>query len=125
MEDIDIGPVLRHYGSEPPDTTGWVTINCINPKHDDNNASARTNGIGYMCMACGLKGNAITLIMKIEGVTFDCAIGQYESLSGEKLETVPRATKHRRKTVSSRERSNTRDSEAVPVGVRRRPNAGT
>ena len=54
----------------------------------------------YHCFGCGAGGDAITFLMKCEGMTFYQAI---ETLTGEEFPTVPEAERARRKIADDKE----------------------
>lgn len=64
-----IQEVLRLYGPIPEPRSGWTRMKCF--WHDDTTASAaysvEENAFG--CLACGMKGHPITLVMNAEGLT--------------------------------------------------------
>ena len=62
--------VFEHYDLSYPNGYGNRSIHC--PVHDDRNASASVNtGTGlWTCYACDAGGDAYTLIMEKEEVTF-------------------------------------------------------
>lgn len=61
---------------------GWNMAKC--PFHDDKHASLSINGThgGFICHACGVKGNMIGFYMRYHNTDFKTAIrairGQYE-----------------------------------------------
>lgn len=65
-EEWDIEQVLLRYGltGSQRRTGGWVAVHC--PFHPDRNRSAgySTAHNGFRCMACGAKGNPISLVMQ-------------------------------------------------------------
>jgi len=72
-ERFPILPVILHYGGDDRMTGygDWRRIKC--PWHGDRNASASVNEVEqvFVCHACEIKGDAIAVVMKVEGVTFD------------------------------------------------------
>lgn len=74
--DLGIAGVLEHYGADLSRVraSGWRPVRC--PFHDDRNASAGVNldKNAFACHACGMKGDAISLIKKREGLDFNDAI---------------------------------------------------
>lgn len=83
----NLGAVLVHYGGEPiPDHMQermWFPYKC--PFHGDRNASASVNTIiqVFKCHTCDMKGAAIDLIMKEDGLDFRSALVRYEEITGE------------------------------------------
>jgi hypothetical protein len=91
LDEIDIRPVIEHYGSDVPKLNlggRWKKVNCINPDHPDENASANTNGFGYRCHACGLAGDAIRLVERLEGTDRAGAVRHLEAILGEGFKEV-------------------------------------
>lgn len=67
-----ITAVIHRYHPEwvpPPNKSLWCRCAC--PFHGDETPSAAVNYRvdAYNCMACGVKGNAVSIIKKQEGVT--------------------------------------------------------
>ncbi|MFB7473192.1 CHC2 zinc finger domain-containing protein [Kitasatospora sp. NPDC056184] len=65
--------VLEHYfeGWEPPaERSGWVPTLC--PSHPESRPSAAVNfGKGAVrCHSCGFRGDVISIIREMEGVSF-------------------------------------------------------
>lgn len=100
--------ILEHYGVLiAPEGPGWRTIKC--PFHADSRASARSNGKGFICNGCGIKGDALALIMGQENCGYLDSIRIYEELTGESLPKLQRTTTRQR--VSFDVPSETRDYE--------------
>lgn len=79
-----IGPILVHYGGEPPmEDSEWRSYCC--PFHGDRDASASVNTIKqiFNCHACGIKGFATNLVMKEEGVDYPRAKQICTEIAGE------------------------------------------
>src|SRR5688572_27225452 len=85
-EPGDIVRVLEYYGSteahQANDRSGWVSIRC--PWHSDRVSSAGLNAsIGaFNCLGCGIKGDSLSLIMKVETCDFPSALRRYEEIVG-------------------------------------------
>lgn len=81
--------MFDRYGVDYPFEDRWVAIHCIGPDHNDSEESASVHGTrgAYRCHACGLRGNAITLLARMEGSSFSDAEkilkDSDESASGE------------------------------------------
>lgn len=126
--DLDITPVVEYYEGHMPYIavvgSGWKTMRC--PFHGDKQASARTNGYGFMCHGCGIKGSAISIIMEREGVDFTTAIGLYESWSGTSLEALRgKNARKRSRKVPFESRDYERGNDLFSAGIRRkRPFSG-
>lgn len=76
--------LLDAYGIEYRDGYGWTKANCFNPEHDDRVASASVNldeGV-FHCFACGVKGDAYSLIMMMEGCDFATAAERAKEFAG-------------------------------------------
>lgn len=65
--------VFERYETPYPFEDRWVAIHCIGPDHDDSEESASIHGTrgAYRCHACGLTGNAVTLLARMEGIKYD------------------------------------------------------
>lgn len=131
MDDIPIEPLLTHLGvknlpdDEPP-WTYWRMIKCVSPDHADANASASTNGFGYNCHGCGLKGDAVKITMEVMNIDRTSAIAFLSGVYGESFVSVPRRPKpSRRRVFDGGARVHKGDDQQVPTGVRRRPFAGS
>lgn len=83
----ELEDVLDHYGIRfQGDRSGEQSICC--PVHDDRDPSASLN-LGedkqlWRCHACGEAGDALTIIMKREGVGYKAAVAQLEGITGRK-----------------------------------------
>jgi hypothetical protein len=94
-EELSNELVLKHYGVDfPPDGPRWIMIPC--PFHDDKHYSAASNGYGFVCHACGIKGGPIQLLMEREGIEYHDAIILYQELTGEQCNLLPKTTGRRR-----------------------------
>lgn len=127
IEGQDIASVLRYYGADDvPEGYRWRGIRC--PFHHDTRASGRVNTeLGaFACLGCGVKGDAISLIMQREGVDYPRAIERYTIITGEALPDLPRPTtgKRRRRVSGTGQTAYDTDSGLFSSGVRRRPTAG-
>ncbi|MEU5878201.1 CHC2 zinc finger domain-containing protein [Spirillospora sp. NPDC047279] len=123
--DIDIVPILEHYGADLPDDDPrefWTSVVC--PFHPDTRPSASYNEYAFNCFSCGVKGDALALIMREEDLDFVGAIGFAERLLGEGIEKVPRRHHTGRRRVSDGARDQPRDDREVQAGSRFRPSAG-
>lgn len=91
---LELGPVLIHYGaSRLPGGYGWRTMRCPFPEHNDSNASARVNleAGGFVCLACGISGDAIKIIRQREGMTFNEAIEFAREVFGASVDSVSKS----------------------------------
>lgn len=122
----EISRVLEHFGAEDvPDSGGWRGIKC--PFHDDRHASARISPDdgAFACLACGIKGDALALIMKVEKVEFVRALERYEEIVGSPAVTVSGSDAGKSgRRVPTRQRNYERDGGLFSTGVRRRPGSG-
>lgn len=82
--------LLRQYDADVEDTEYWVSIKC--PFHDDNRPSARYNGTGFICNGCGIKGDVISVIQQVEGISYADARSRAERLSENSSGSVPGRT---------------------------------
>jgi DNA primase len=111
--ELDIAAVLTHYGADLTRVSehGWRSIRCPfteNHSRDDKCASGRVNLAlnAYACMACSIKGDAISLIKQREGVDFQGALQFAEDILGSSVGGVRRPA---RKTAAE-QRSQWRDT---------------
>ena len=93
----DIVLVLKHYGANPPRTTGQVNLKC--PFHDDTHSSASFNTREniFNCFACGMNGNSLQIIAKQERVDIREAKSFAEGITGQGSSKVRGKTSFRRK----------------------------
>ena len=84
----DIVLVLRHYGANPPRTTGQVNLKC--PFHNDTHSSASFNTKEniFNCFACGMNGNSLQIIAKQERVDIREAKSFAEGITGQSSSKV-------------------------------------
>lgn len=122
----EITPILRHYGAvDPPESGQWQPIRCC--FHDDNHASARINPDdgAFACLACGMKGDALALIMRKERCEFVVALRKYEEITGAPPQDVQGPTQGQRwRPLSGKQRDYDSDGGLFSTGVRWRPSAG-
>ena len=122
---LDIRPVLEYYGvTNPPHGPGWRPVRC--PFHDDKTASAGSNGKGFKCQACGVKGDAISLIREREDLDYQDSVRKYEEISGRSYGSLSKAiAPKRRRPLSDEPRDYERNSGLFSLGIRRRPDSGS
>ena len=79
----DIVLVLKHYGANPPRTSGQVNLKC--PFHDDTHSSASFNTREniFNCFACGMNGNSLQIIARQEGISIHEAKSFAERIAGQ------------------------------------------
>jgi hypothetical protein len=97
MESHDLTNVhvLEYYGLDnPPEGPGWKTVKC--PFHTDSRASARSNGKGFICNGCGVRGDSLALIMERENIGYLDSVKFYEELTGERVKKVQHSTTRQR-----------------------------
>ena len=74
MSDPPIVAVIKHYFPEwePPKKGIYPWTKCLCPFHGDENPSAAVSydREAFNCLACGVKGDAISIIRHEEEVTF-------------------------------------------------------
>lgn len=79
---------LDSYGTRyKPNHMGWQSVSCPNIAghvHGDKTPSARVNlTYGYLfCNACTIRGDAYSLLMEMEGLSFKDALGRLGSPVG-------------------------------------------
>ncbi len=78
---LDIVAVLASYGMDAPTSSSWVKFRC----HGERKASAVVNSSeGAMnCFSCGLKGDALSVIMQMDSCSFQIALVKYKEITGE------------------------------------------
>jgi DNA primase len=117
--------VLEYYGAvNPPEGPGWKNMIC--PFHEESRPSARSNGSGFICMGCGVQGDALKLIMEREGIGYFDSLSEYERLSGQDISTLRGKTTQQRRRPNCGELSETprnyeRNSSLFSAGARKRP----
>ncbi|WP_457062742.1 CHC2 zinc finger domain-containing protein [Mycobacteroides abscessus] len=130
-----ITAVIHRYHPEwvpPPNKSLWCRCSC--PFHGDETPSAAVNYRvnAYNCMACGVKGDAVALIKKQEGVTHREAVTIAQTLleggDGEVPPVVRRQQGRRVFGESTSDRTGdsgrTGRQSILPTRVRRRPFTG-
>lgn len=126
MMSQEISRVLEHYGAEDVPTGGkWQPMKCC--FHEDRHASARVSPDdgAFACLACGIKGDALAVIMKVEKIEFVCALERYEAITGSPAKPVSSSVQRQPgRRVYGRERNYDGDSGLFSSGVRRKPSAG-
>ena len=115
IKNLPIKPLIEHYGGKiPRDVHGWQKIKC--PFHDDAHASAGVStkeGI-FVCHGCGIKGNAINIVMEVEGKKYYEAIKIAEGITGESHEALLRkSTLGRRISESSGHRPRSGSTDTI------------
>lgn len=114
-EALDIERVLLHYGSDGVFSGGGLWSRCRCPFHDDRTPSASCDvarGI-FVCHDCGIKGNSLSVIMKVEQVDFSSAVRKYEEIVGVRIQ------KQSKSHFSSEPRRFERGSELFPDWFKR------
>lgn len=83
---LDIASVIMYYGGERiPQGSGWRKMRCI---HGERNPSATINVEegAFNCFSCGLRGDAITIIRKMENdCSFTEACTKYKEITGQEI----------------------------------------
>lgn len=82
---MDVVQVIHHYHPEwkPPTNVGvWARCRC--PFHGDENPSAAVNYRldSFSCLGCGIKGNPVTLIQRVERCSHREAVRIAETIAG-------------------------------------------
>ena len=116
--------VLTHYGMEPKHLdSSWRSVLC--PFHGDIRPSARAKDTGFACLACGIKGNVITLVMKVEQVEANRAFEILEELTGESHRRVSKPVTRKSWGVPPfSEGDKPRVNQTFQTGIRRFPDLG-
>ena len=112
MKSTDLSNVLvlEYYGADnPPEGPGWKNMLC--PFHEEKNPSARSNGKGFICMGCGVKGDALALLMERENIGYHASLELYESITGYECNALREATSGRRRPFSDQLSDGPRDYE--------------
>lgn len=81
---LNIEAVLTFYGYDVPSGSGWRKLKC----HGERKASACVNleEGAFTCFSCGLKGDAIGIIRKMEGdCSYAVACQKYTEITGEEV----------------------------------------
>lgn len=89
---MDVVRVIQKYHPEwkpPPDKGLWNK--CICPFHNESRASAGLSHRldSFSCLGCGLKGNSITLIQRIERCSYGEAARIAEEVSSGSNRQIP------------------------------------
>lgn len=113
-----------------PPRLGWQRVWC--PFHDDRMPSAAVNYEldSFSCLACGVKGNPVTLIQRVEGISYSEAKRIAKAISeGGSGEVPPVSAGKSGRGVpedqgSSVSESRKRGRRKVQARVRRRPLGG-
>ena len=125
--DIPLEPICEALGTPRRFEPGvWRSIRCINPDHPDRTASATSNGYGYKCYGCGLKGDAVRLVMEVKQLGRPGALRFIESVLGSGYtEVFAGATWKPGRTVFGGSGNRTGNDDQVPARVRGRTDART
>ena len=67
-----------------PGSNGWYQTNCLMPKHRDNNPSfgIHPETGKFNCLSCKSNGDLITLVRKVEGLSFYEALQRLAEYAG-------------------------------------------
>ncbi len=88
-EKVDVVSLLKEYGfSQIEDNGEW--INAICQFHDDTNPSftIRKSDTKYHCWSCKVSGDALTLVMELDGVDFKSALSKLAIMTGYSLDST-------------------------------------
>ena len=104
MDEPLIVRVVHRYnpGWEPPADNGRTWVRCLCAFHAEDTPSAAVSYEldAYSCLACGVKGNAVTLIKQQEGVSHRTAVELAAGVSAGSNQPVPRQPRRvRRRAV--------------------------
>lgn len=88
-----IKAVLETHGATVRERSGWQPIRC--PYHDDTTASASVNTRegAFLCHACGVKGDAYSLIQAHENCDFKRAVEIGNGYTADGNTPTPQRTK--------------------------------
>jgi DNA primase len=107
VSELTIAAVLEYYGADMTRVRqgGWRPVKC--PWHADRVASASVNleKGAFRCHACDMKGDAIAIIKRIEGLGYGDALNFAREVLGASVQDVSRSTekpKRKRPTASER-----------------------
>ncbi|AGS82743.1 DNA primase [Mycobacterium phage AnnaL29] len=125
VTESPIAKVIQRYYPDwepPPDHNEWNK--CLCPFHGDGTPSAAVSYDlqGFNCLACGVRGDAISIIRHEEEVSFAEAQRIAEGLSvgsGEPIQRKPQRKPSRR--VFGESRSARPERRTVRSGIRGRP----
>ncbi|WP_084206624.1 CHC2 zinc finger domain-containing protein [Segniliparus rugosus] len=82
-----IAEVITHYFPEwePPADRGHEWARCLCPFHGEDNPSAAVSYRleAFNCLACGMKGDAIGIVMKHKEVSYSRARRIVEEIGGQ------------------------------------------
>lgn len=87
-EKIDVVSLLKDYGfGQIEDNGEW--INAVCQFHDDTNPSftMRKSDTKYHCWSCKVNGDAIQLIMELDGIDFQSALSKLAIMAGYTLDS--------------------------------------
>lgn len=91
-----IKAVLEAHGATVKDRTGWQPIKC--PYHGDTTASASVNVAkgAFNCHACGVKGDAYSLIQEWEKCDFRTAVEKGNTYTADTHNPAPEPRRSKR-----------------------------
>lgn len=133
MADIPIYPILKDLskgdfwvrGGEP-DNDRWMSCRC--PFHGDRQASASINRTGFNCHACGVQGDALSILMDQEGLDFAGAVARAAEILGvseTEVSGIPDSGKRRRAILDDDPGPVVGQRQLFQTRRRRRPVAGS
>ena len=112
--------ILHHYGLDVNLTDRWRTVLC--PFHEEDHPSARASLAGFACLACGVRGDGIKLIMERERVDFSRAVELYEEWTGDGFKRVSKPTRRKSWGIPPLgEGSDSGDDRVIQDGFRKLP----
>lgn len=85
---LDIAAVLLFYGADRvPSGAGWRKMKCI---HGERNPSATVNieEGAFKCFSCGLAGDTIAIIRKMDECSYMDACKKYKEITGVDISGV-------------------------------------
>lgn len=115
--------ILRHYFPkwQPPEDTGREWVQCLCPSHEETRPSAAVSfqNDAVSCLACGFKGNAVSIVMRKEGIGYQAAIRRAAEIAYRGNEEVPRKVRRKRsRAVFGEQRAARGSGHSIPVWLR-------
>ena len=124
MGEWDMHAVLAHYGLDVLLTSSWRPVLC--PFHDDHERSAGACLGGFKCLACGVTGDGIKVIMEVERCDFSSALGKYEAITGDRGGRVSKPVTRKSWGIPPfGARDNAENDGGFSTGVRQQPDLWT
>lgn len=119
-----ITAVVRHYypAWNPPVDDGRKWVPCLCPAHEETRPSAAVSFQldSIACLACGFKGNAVSIVARKEGMRYQAAIKRAAEIADRDHKEVSRqlSRKPGRRLFGEPRTAGGQDRQ-VPVWLRR------